>query len=191
MFFVWVDPGFLRDARNARIGRAHLHPGDEVCDLGVGKLFTLRGHLQIRVGVTDCFDERTLVGVAGNDHGSAVAAGEEAVAGVEGQAAFDLLGFLAVTLVAMVGEDGADFVFEEVELGAGWFRGVDWGGTQQGYQENVDPRDQAPQTGSLRYSRLEICATTDMFATWKGLPHAMTPFTTLPWTSVNRKSRPL
>jgi hypothetical protein len=108
--FVWVDPGLLRDGRDARIGRAHLHPCDEVRDLGFGQLLALRGHLQIWIRVTNGFNERAFVGVAGNDHGSAVATGEEAVAGVEGQAAFDLLGFLAVALVAMVGEDGPDFV---------------------------------------------------------------------------------
>ena len=131
MLFGRIDPGLLGDRRDARIWRAYFHPRDEIRDLRFGQLLALRRHLQIRIGVPDRFDERAFVGVAGDDHWSAVAAGEQSFASVERQAAFDFLGLLAVALVAMVGEDGPDFVLKEVELGAGWFGSVRSDGKNQ------------------------------------------------------------
>ena len=56
---------------------AHLDPGGEVGDLGVGEL-VLGGHLEVDVLVVDGFDEAACSGVAGDDGGAGFAAFEEA-----------------------------------------------------------------------------------------------------------------
>ena len=121
MLLARIRPGFLRGRSHARIGRAQFDPGHEVGDLAVRKLLAFRRHLQIGIGVADGFDEHTFFRIAGNDHRAVLAAFEQAFVGIEQQAAFDLLGLLAVAFVAVVGEEWADFVFEELDLGGSRF----------------------------------------------------------------------
>jgi len=113
----------------ARIGRAALDPLGEDGDVGGVERFLGR-HLQIFVGVTDRFDEETPGGLAGENDCAGVAAGLPAGTGIEAEAA--LLFFVAVALVAALGEDWTDFGFEEREVvgrqrgrrrGRGWWRG--------------------------------------------------------------------
>ena len=121
----------------ARIGRAHFHPLFEVADL-VGGERAFGRHLAVAILVADGLDEAAFFRVAGDDGGAGFTAGEETVAGVEGEAAFEFLGVSAVAFVAAVDEDGADAFFEEVELLAGGFGGAGAGG---GGDENQDQRD--------------------------------------------------
>ena len=70
----------------------------------------LGGHGQ--AVVPDGFDEEALLGVAGDDGGAAIAAFEHGVDGVEPEAAF--LAFLVMAIEAVLGQHGADVVFEEL-----------------------------------------------------------------------------
>ena len=119
---VFAGCGRQRRTSRARIRRAHFHPGDQIVDLRVGKFLALRRHLQVRIGVTDGFDQQTFFRIAGNDRRARVAAFLPAAFPIELQAAFDFAFGRAVTLVAIVGEDRTNFVFEEIELRLGRLR---------------------------------------------------------------------
>src|SRR6266568_145853 len=108
-------------------------------------------------------DEQAPVGIAGHDAGASLAPLEQAFAGVEEQSSFDLLRLLAVAFVAIVGEDRANPALEEIKLRARLLR-------PQSTRTQDSQRD--PNCGSRPL-------------------HAMMPLTTLPATSVRRKSRPL
>ena len=131
-------PPFLRLARVvffdhlrhafARIGRAHCHPRLEVFDHRLGQLAaTLLGrHGEVFVGVAHRLDEQALLKIARHHRWSVVAAAPDALAGIEQEAALDLLGLLRVALETLVGEDGTDLLLEEIELFGrcccGWLR---------------------------------------------------------------------
>src|SRR5207302_9349970 len=73
--------------------------------------------------------------VATDEDGTVVAAFIDAGLSVEKEAALDLLGIGAVTLITMLDEDGADFLLEKVEVGRiGGARGGESNadGSQQG-----------------------------------------------------------
>jgi hypothetical protein len=87
--------------------------------LGVSEFFALRGHLEFLVFITDGCDEETLVGLAGYEGGAGVATHEKRGGRIEEEPAFDAVGVVAVALVTMIDEDGADLVFKESEVGRG------------------------------------------------------------------------
>ncbi len=163
MLFAGINPGLLSGTGDARVGRAQLNPSHQIADLGLGKLFPLGRHLQVGVGVAHCRNEQAPVGIARYHAGAGLAPFEQAFAGVEQQTAFDLLRLLTVAFVAMVGEDRSNPALEKIKLRARWLL-------------SQSARIQDPQRDRNRGSRPL---------------HAMIPLTTLPATSVSRKSRPL
>src|SRR5204862_8053944 len=103
--------------RDPRVGRAHLHPRDDVRDLIVRKLL-LHGHPEL-VGLADGPNEDALLGLPGNDGGTGVAALEESLAAVEEKAALHLVGLSAVALIAALNKNRPDLLLEEFDLVAG------------------------------------------------------------------------
>ena len=97
----------------ARIGRAEFHPLDEVVYDRCGQA-RFRRHLEVLVAQR--LDEEALVGTAGDQCGAGFAAGEEAVAGVEEEAAADFFRVGGMARIAVLDQDGADFGFEEGAL---------------------------------------------------------------------------
>src|SRR5262245_58538770 len=65
---------------------AHLHPGGEIGDDGIGQ-FAPGRHAQIDVAVADSLDETALVRLSGDEGGSVVAAGEGPLPAIEVQSA--------------------------------------------------------------------------------------------------------
>ena len=100
-----------------RGGGAHLDPLLERGDLGVGDLATLllRRHGDLGVAVMDGQQQERLGDVTGHHGRTLVAALEHAVARIEDQAALRGAFLDRVTLVAMLGEDRADVLLEELE----------------------------------------------------------------------------
>ena len=96
-------------------GGAEGDPLLEVGDHLVGE-FLLGRHLQLIFGLLDGLDEQALLGVAGDEGRAVVAALAEPFAGVQGQAAANLLGALGVAAVALADQHGADVLLEEGEL---------------------------------------------------------------------------
>src|SRR5881628_3046360 len=93
----------------ARVGRAHLDPGDQVLDLFVRKLVAFGRHLEIGIGVADSLDEKTLLRVSGHDGRAGGTTFENAFARVQQQFALQLERLRAVALVAVLREQRADF----------------------------------------------------------------------------------
>ncbi len=112
-----IDRRTRRDARRPGpgVGRAHLDPGLEVGDDGVGEL-RLGGHAKLVVAVADRPDEQALVGVAGHDRGAGVAPEAEGLPAVEPEPAPQLLGRARVALSALRRQDGPDLRLEECLL---------------------------------------------------------------------------
>jgi hypothetical protein len=102
-----------------------LDPGDEVGDDGVGEFGFFGGHLEVFFEVLDGADEEAGIWVAGKDGGlTTVSAFLPTGFGVEVEVAFEFFGLGAVARVAMLGEDGADFLLEESDAcGLGGERG--------------------------------------------------------------------
>jgi hypothetical protein len=97
-----------------------LDPGDEVGDLLPGEAVAFGGHEEVGIVASEGVEEEGFFGVTGGDGGLfGSAAAEEAGAGIYEQISFELLALRAVALVALVDEDGADFLFEEVEVFVG------------------------------------------------------------------------
>ena len=69
----------------------------------------------LHLGVVDCEDQAADLRLAGYDNGPDFAALEDKFAGIETEAGLLFLG--AVALVAIVSEDRADLLFEELDLG--------------------------------------------------------------------------
>jgi hypothetical protein len=170
----------------ARIGSAAADPFGEIGDLTFGELLVLGRHLQILVLVADGLDEERFIGLAGHKGGPGVAAGEGGLAGVEEEPAADPIRLLAVAGVTLVGEDGADAGFEELQVGGGQgggdgrVVGRHRGGAQRrgGRGGQGEQRQQAGEGKAGTYQRRHD-------------GHARRGLTTLPATSVRRKSRPL
>jgi hypothetical protein len=182
----------------AGIGGAAADPLGEIGDLGVGEFLALGGHLEILVLVADGLDEERLVGLAGDDGGAGVAAGEGGFAGVEEEAAFYFF-VLTVALVTVLGEDGADFGFEEFEVGGGE-AGVAIGRMAGGHVGGAGGRGEGDGKGDRgrkskrKRKENERRANVLAGATRRGKDggdHERRGLTTLPATSVRRKSRPL
>ena len=97
--------------------QALTHPLGEGRDGLRGKLLVFAGHgVDIRsFDVIDGLDQPADFGLAGDDDRADLAALEDELARVEAEAG--LLFLLTVTLEAMVGQDRADFLFEELQLG--------------------------------------------------------------------------
>src|SRR5205085_2566742 len=95
----------------ARVGRARRDPALEVGGDGRRQPL-LRRHLQ--TVVPQRLENQTLLGVAGDDGRAGVAAGADAVAGVEPQAALELRRLVRVARVALLDKDGTDLLLEEL-----------------------------------------------------------------------------
>ena len=108
---------------DAGIGGAAADPLGEVGDLRVSEFFALGGHLELVVFVTDRGEEEATRRLAGDEGRAGVAAGKEGGGGVEEETALDAVGIVAVALVTMLDQDGADLVFEKLEVGGGNRRG--------------------------------------------------------------------
>src|SRR5688500_13826788 len=129
--------GLHRGGAVPRVGSAVADPLLEVGGHVVGQL-AARRHLQLRVA--DRLKEQALRGVAWNQSGAAVAAGAERVAGVEPQAAFDLVRLFGMALVAVLDQHRADLLLEEVDLLARRFGSVGRGGQKQPQSEGEQHR---------------------------------------------------
>jgi len=70
--------------------------------------------LNVGILVTDCFNEKTFVRLAGHHGRAPITALQEAGAVVEVQAAANFLRFGGVTFVALLNQDGTDFLLEEL-----------------------------------------------------------------------------
>ena len=128
---------------DARVGRAHFHPGFQCGDFFRRQFFALGRHLEIFIRVTHRLDQKTFVRIARFDGRAGVAAFQQRFAGIEQQAAFDFFAVLAVALVAVVGEDGADLAFKK--LGAG---GIDRRSRHFGQSQQVSASQQIRRTKS-------------------------------------------
>ena len=151
----------------ARVGRAHFHPLLKGGDFFRGEFaaFFFRRHLEVFVGIADGRDEETFFRIAGDEGGAGRAALEQRIARIEQEAALGFSLLRAVALVARLGEDRADLRLEELDV-FGWQIG---GGNSS---------DREPE----RNGREGWCN--------RAHAHAISSLTTLPWTSVRRKSRP-
>ena len=107
-----------------RVGRAHLHPGDEVGDLGIRQF--LFGHLEVVVDVPHRADEQALLGMAGNDGRTGGAALEQPGPRIEIEFAANLLRAGGMAFVAMLDEEGADSLLEERDALGRWVRRKEW-----------------------------------------------------------------
>ena len=179
----------------AGIGGAEADPVLEGGDFFGGEFAAVavfaRRHLEVFVGEADGLDEEALVGIAGDESGAGRAAFAEGVAGVEGEAAFGFALGGVVAGVAGLDENGADGGFEEFDFG-GW-EGGGWGGGERGGGGEEEGEGDAGKRGAGRWraaggGRERPGAARR--AMTKGWVHAMRSLTTLPWTSVRRKSRP-
>ena len=127
---LWIRGGVERlRLRTARIGRAHLDPAFEIRDHRGGELWFLRRHLQIGVLVADSLEKEAL-GVARDEDGAGVAAGEQAGLEIEAEVSAQFLRLGGMTVVALSAEDGLDFFAEEGVAGLELRRGV--GGQREG-----------------------------------------------------------
>ena len=72
--------------------------------------------MQVAITIIDRLDEQAFAGVSWDDWGFCFAATKEARAGIESESPFDFFTFLAVAFVTVLGENRADFFFEESEL---------------------------------------------------------------------------
>jgi hypothetical protein len=142
-----------------------------------------RRHLQVFIGVTDGLDEQAVVGVSRDDGGAGVAAKQDAVARIEQELALDPVGLVTVALVAVLAQKRADPLFEELEVRRG--EGGDRGGSAKG-----ERREQIRPGKNQRRGPAAARRVTDPPEERKP-PHVRMDFTTLPATSVSRKSRPL
>ena len=87
--------------------------------MGLGQFLAFGRHLQVGIGVTDCFDQKAILGIARNDRRPGIAALFPATFPIELHTAFDFTLGGTVALVTVVGEDRPDFIFEKLELGLG------------------------------------------------------------------------
>ena len=118
----------------ARVGGALGDPFLEVGNDGVGELL-FRGHGEVFGDVAEGFDEEAVGGFAGDEGGAGFAAVEEAFAGIDVEAGLEfalLLGLGGVAGVALLREDGADFILEERKLLGGGFGGAEREGGEGG-----------------------------------------------------------
>jgi hypothetical protein len=109
--------------------------------------------LQVFVGIADGLDEETFVGIAGDEAGAGGAAFEEAVTGVEGEAAFGFALGGVVARVAGIDEDRADFGFEEFDLigrERGGCRGGAGGGREEGEEWEDGEEGEGAEGGTQR-----------------------------------------
>jgi hypothetical protein len=98
----------------AGIGGAHLDPGDEIGDDGVGEFGFFGGHLEVFFEMLDGADEEAGFWVAGEDGWLAtVTAFFPTGFGVEVEVTFEFFGLSAVAGVAMLDERRPDFLLEE------------------------------------------------------------------------------
>ena len=123
----------------AGIRRAGFYPRGEISDDAVVELRAILRHFQIGIGVGERAEEEALLGSAGNDGGTGVAALAQGVAMIEAQAA--LLFRAGVAFVAFGDEHGADAFLEELERRGG----VRGGG--EGGRDGTEAQGQA-QAGS-------------------------------------------
>jgi hypothetical protein len=73
--------------------------------------------LQIFICVADGPEEKAGIGLTGHEGGAGVSAGEESLPGIHSEASLDTFGLGAMAFIAGLREDGADFVFEELQVG--------------------------------------------------------------------------
>ena len=130
--------------------------------------------------------------VAGPEGGPGIAAVEDGFARIEQIAAFDLVGLLAVSLLAVVGQVWADLGFEERQVGGGnRFCRCGMADGHVGAAES----GKADERGDHRKIDFQSSALGTTRSTFEQrISHdvqARMGFTTLPATSVSRKSRPL
>ena len=109
----------------ARVRRSHFHPRFEIGDLLLGKFAATfaRRHLHVFIGVTDRLDQKAFLRIARDNRRARIAALQHFVARVEQQPAFDLFGVLAVALVAMLDEEGPDFLLKKLDACTVGFNG--------------------------------------------------------------------
>ena len=121
---LWIRGGVERlRLGTARIGRAHVDPAFEIRDHPGGELWFLRRHLEIGVLVADGLEQEAL-GVACDEGGAGVAAGEQAGLQIEAEISAQFLRLGGVAVVALGAEDGLDFFAEEGVAGLELRRGV-------------------------------------------------------------------
>ena len=122
--------------------RAHADPFLQVGDDPVGQFFIGR-HLKLVVEVDDGSDQETLFRLAGHHHGAGFSPLEKPFPAVEIELRLQLLRPGAVAFVAMLGEDRANFLFEEGELFGGGFLGLEGRRSHRG-NENTDANENVP-----------------------------------------------
>jgi hypothetical protein len=111
--------------------RALLHPVGEKRHLLVRQLLPLRRHLQVFIGVPDCLDEQTLLGIPGRHRRPGIAAGEYRFARIEHETAFDFLRRVAVAFVALLAEDRLDLLDEKLRAALSLHRSRENDATEQ------------------------------------------------------------
>ena len=139
--------------RIARIGGAHFDPALEIGDDGGLQFRAGLRHREIVVGVAHRLKEQAGGGIAADEGGAGVAAVEEGLAVVEGEAGFAFPAG-AMALVAILGEDGADFGFEKFEVGGGQ-RGA--GGGEE-YADDEEPSEGEPRGRETWGAGSHVCA---------------------------------
>ena len=75
--------------------------------------------MEVGIDVTNRLDHPALFWIPRHDDRAGLAAFEQPIPTIEQEAAFDFLGLGAVAFVAVVGQNRADFVLEELGLGRG------------------------------------------------------------------------
>ena len=95
--------------------RAHLDPLRQQLDLGGGQLLVAGRHLPGLVLTADRRDEQALLGIAGHDGGAGIAALEQPAERIDDQPAARLVGGVAVTAIAVLGQDRLDLLLVELD----------------------------------------------------------------------------
>ena len=108
--------GGLSGRRSVTPSSARFHPRLEIGDIA-GRQLTGRRHLEPRVSLADRLNQQTVFRIAGHDRGAGIAALKYRCPRIEPQAPFLL--FITMTCVAMLGEHGANSLFEERRLVGG------------------------------------------------------------------------
>src|SRR5438128_1235107 len=130
-----VDPLLLRGGAIARIKGPLLDPGRKVCDHRVGQFSPWR-HLELLIAKS--LQKQAGRRIARNNGRAALAAFPDAIAAIQQQSTADLLRAGRVTLIAMIYQDGPNFLLEELDLLGGRIRECN-GGRQHYPQRKSSP----------------------------------------------------
>src|SRR5215467_12727772 len=95
-----------------RPGRAQPDPGNKIRDRSVREL-RFRGHLKIRILVTNGFDEQALFRVTGHNGSTRIAPLKRSLPGIQVKAPFEFLTVRTVALITAVDQNRSDLLFKE------------------------------------------------------------------------------